>query len=507
MGILQRQIIAQYAVRRSAAQVPPSSLATKSQFLRPSAMGRCWRSAAWWSSGSRPPVTEQFGPERSAMRDRFGVMHFFRFVIVLPKVPWSLDATPLACAKRENESAMRGCRGAQQCARLARIRGLIAAGKGPPVTRALLLLAPILALIFTIMPSSLSCADNAATTMIPAEPAFFLFGCGPRQKLLYRAGELLDARSGEVLKHWSVASASIRPAELTVTLTLTTSAQPVVISEDTQGVWLDEDGTRRSLTAAPVKLPDFLDGKRDVTTAALLRILHHEILLNVVDGKPLPNFMVYRTPWYRDGAMMAMVLARTGNLDLIKEWIMGLREPFDRNNGGQREPDNLGQALYLVSLVADATHPLVATVLKEAESFRSGDHLSGNSDFAAHPVYQTKWMKFGLRALGLPDAWNIPASEDNYSALFWMDYRDQHVGSAGYDSHGAQPYPYLGWASDHFYKKKPTLPAVGFPLSWEAKASQADYRGMSVIAPAYVNARLAAPHTWHAAEIFLYLSE
>jgi len=381
--------------------------------------------------------------------------------------------------------------------------GRTAASKGPPVARTLL----FLALILTTLPCPQFAADSATTSMIPGEPAFFLFGCGPRQKLLYRGGELLDARTGEVLKRWSVASAAIRPAELTVTLTLTTSNQPVVISEDAEGVWLEENGRRASVSAAPVKLPDFIDGKRDATTAALLRILHHEILLNVVDGKPLPNFMVYRTPWYRDAAMMAMVLARTGNVDLIKEWILGLREPFDRNNAGQREPDNLGQALYLVSLVADAKHPLVAAVLKEAESFRVGDHLTGNSDFAPHPVYQTKWMKFGLRALGLADVWKIPLVEDSYSPLFWMDYRDHHVGTAGFVSQGRQAYPYLGWASDHFYGKKPTLPAVAFPLSWEAEASQADYRGMSLVGANYVSARLCAPHTWHAAEMFLYLSE
>ena len=366
-----------------------------------------------------------------------------------------------------------------------------------------------LVLLFCALPLRLTPAGEtaASSTMILAEPAFFLFGCGARQKLLYRGGELLDARTGAVLKRWQVAATSIRADALTVTLTLAESGAQVVISEDEQGVWLSENGTRTSLTAAPVKLPTFTENQRDPQKAALLRVLHHEILLNVVDGKPLPNFMVYQKPWYRDGAMMAMVLARTGNLDLIKEWILGIREPFDRNNKNEREPDNLGQVLYLISLVADAKHPAVATVLKEAETFRVDDHLSGRSDFAPHPVYQTKWLKFGLRALGLPDAWKIPAVEDSYSALFWMDYRDEHVGKKSFDSHGRQPYPYLGWACDHFYSKPPVLPASGFPLSWEANASEADYTGMALVAPAYAKGRLSAPHTWHAAEMFLFLIE
>lgn len=373
---------------------------------------------------------------------------------------------------------------------------------------------PLLALMLSALLWSavpvLEAADlPAKDTMILPEPQFFLFGCGGRQKLLYRGGELLDARTGAVLKRWEVDTAVISPAELTVTLTVKAAlrqpAQQVMISEDEEGVWLSEGGTRLSLTAAPVKLPRFDDGKHDATTAALLRILHHEILLNIVDGKPLPNFMVYEKPWYRDGAMVAMVLAHTGNLDLIKPWILGLREPFDRNNKNEREPDNLGQVLYLVSLVSDANHPIVATILKEAETFRVGDHIRGNSDYAPHPVYQTKWLKFGLRSLGLPDTWRIPAIKDTYSALFWMDYRDQHVGDHAYPSQGRQPYPYLGWACDHFYRKPPRLPAIGFPLTWEANASEADYDGMTVVSQKYARQRISAPHTWHAAEMFLYL--
>lgn len=34
---------------------------------------------------------------------------------------------------------------------------------------------------------------------------------------------------------------------------------------------------------------------------------------------------------------------------------MGLSEVYDRNNKGETEADNLGQALYLVSLVSERT--------------------------------------------------------------------------------------------------------------------------------------------------------
>lgn len=44
-----------------------------------------------------------------------------------------------------------------------------------------------------------------------------------------------------------------------------------------------------------------------------------------------------------------------------------------------------------------------------------------------------------------------------------------------------------------------------YPLTWERRASQARYEGLRAIAPVYAEQRLAAPHTWHAAEAFLLL--
>jgi hypothetical protein len=44
-----------------------------------------------------------------------------------------------------------------------------------------------------------------------------------------------------------------------------------------------------------------------------------------------------------------------------------------------------------------------------------------------------------------------------------------------------------------------------YPLTWEAKASQAQYDGMNRIAPMYAKEKICTPHTWHAAEAFLYL--
>lgn len=336
----------------------------------------------------------------------------------------------------------------------------------------------------------------------PEGPAFQLFGAGPRRKLLYVNGCLSDVRTGQVLRQWTVSAEHVMADPPAVSLT-TTSGEQIRIEENEQGVWLTLNEINHALDPRPLALPQF-DGHPH---AALLRALLHELLVNVVAGAPLPNLLVYDRPWYRDAAMVCMVFERTGHLELVRDWILGLREPYDRNNAGHCEPDNLGEVLYLVSLVSDAAHPVVARVLEAAQGCTVDQHLSGWSDFAPHPVYQTKWMKYGLARLGLPDPYRIPTVPDTYSALFWMAYRDQHQPGEAFSLREGELYPYLAWAEAHFHGAPPPMHLAGqhAPLTWETEASEANYAGLGVLDPALPVTRHAAPHTWHAAEMFLYL--
>ncbi len=335
--------------------------------------------------------------------------------------------------------------------------------------------------------------------------AFFQFGMGPRTKYVFKHGSLLRASDGKVIRQWEVAQERIVPPDYLVQITQPDGVT-VCIREDERAVWIEIDGARQQLagTGNRVKLPSFAGHP----FAPVLRVLHHEILINVCDGLPVPNHFVYKKPWYRDAALMAMCLQATGNLDVIRNWIENLEQPYDRNNAGETEADNLGEALFLISLVSDKQHPLVAKILEELPKFEVRDgkqlYLRGRSDFAEHPVYQTKWAKYGLRALGLNDPYAIPAVADSYSSLFWMDYRDQHV--SGSEATDRQHYPYLGWATDHFLGKHLSpISNRDYPLTWETQASQADYAGMAIVDPAFVAQQTSVPHTWHAAEVFLYL--
>ena len=336
---------------------------------------------------------------------------------------------------------------------------------------------------------------------------FFLFGMGARPKLVYKSGALLESFTGKVLRQWPMKSEIIAPSDYCVSITTTGDAQ-VRIVEDEKAIWIEEDGRRQPVahSQTPICLPAF----GEYRYPRVLRVLHQELLVNVIDGKPVPNYFAYSRPWYRDGAMVAMCLKATGNLGLIKNWLLGLKEPYDGNNGGEREADNLGQALYLISLVSDRNHPLVPRILRELPRWEvqglGGKYIQGRSDFAAHPAYQTKWAKFGLTSLGLPDPYVVPTVPDSYSALFWMAYKDSYA--KGQDANDRDRYPYLGWACDHFHGTSASpIGNRDYPLTWEQEASQARYEGMKVIGEEFVRQRLATPHTWHAAEVFLYLLE
>ena len=340
--------------------------------------------------------------------------------------------------------------------------------------------------------------------------SFFLFGMGNREKFLYKDGKLMESFTGRVVKEWDVDEELIIPSLYRVLLK-TADGKTVLLQEDEKGFWLHEGGKKSFPLVedqSRLVLPTF-EKKR---FPRILKVLHQEILINIVDGVPLPNYFVYKKGWRRDGAMMAICLEKTRNIELIKSWVLNFADPYDRNNAGEEEADNLGQTLFLLSLFADKNHPAVARTLEEIRRFErkndQGKYIQGRSDFAEKPVYQTKFLKWGLKKMGLPDDYIIPDVQDDYATLFWWDYKESHrPGTVDADDHVKNDYyPYLGWAADHFHGlKRNPVSNRDYPLTWEINASQANYEGMRIINSQYTVQRNATPHTWHAAEIFLYL--
>ncbi|WP_283625046.1 hypothetical protein [Clostridium butyricum] len=120
--------------------------------------------------------------------------------------------------------------------------------------------------------------------------------------------------------------------------------------------------------------------------------------------------------------MASMVLEETGNVNLIKDWILNLKDPYDMQNAGVKEADNLDQALYMISLVSDKNHTLVDEILDEAENIKVDNYINGQFNFLERPIYTTKWLKYGLEKLNIEDNFLILDIKDEYSNLFWMDY-------------------------------------------------------------------------------------
>lgn len=331
--------------------------------------------------------------------------------------------------------------------------------------------------------------------------AFYLFGMGNRRKFLYKAGTLYDATTGDILRSWTPTQEQIIPHEYTVRWQ-TRDGRLYSIEEDEEGVSLKVEGTRTFLTQGPLHLPAFAGNPH----AHVLKVLLHEVLINVVEGKPLTNLFTQTRPSYRDAAIICEALRKTDNLALAREWISALDEPFD-GAGPDREPDNLGQALFLISLASDSAHPLVQRLLEEARRLRKTDYIEGRTEGGEHPVYQTKWLKFGLKSLGLEDTYKIPVAFDPYASVFWLDFRDIPNNGPPFAEKVKDASPSLAWAEAHFHGWDPPmpLPAKSYPLSWEVQGRTP--LGMTMVSKEFVDRKVVAPHARHAAEMLLYFLE
>lgn len=323
---------------------------------------------------------------------------------------------------------------------------------------------------------------------------------GNRPKLIYTDGVLYSYPTYEAQYRFTVLEETIVPEEYTVLLK--TDEGSVRITEDEDGIWLSGGSEPVCLGSGKLCLPSF-DGH---PYRNLLRILHHEICINIIGGQPVPNYFVYPKAWYRDGAMMAMVLEATGNLHLISDWAAGLDDLYDRNNKGNEESDNLGQLLYILAVTGHRDHPLIPAAVEEAERRLENGVLTGSTDYSEHPVYQTKWLKYGMESLGMDTSHlRIPDVPDSYNSIFWMDGHTEEPAEHGYN----WKYPYLSWAKIHTMRQKPDDKYLhcAYPISSETRASEADYEKLRPLFPEYADNRCAAPHTWHAAEMFLYLTD
>ena len=347
--------------------------------------------------------------------------------------------------------------------------------------------------------------------MIKPEKQFFIFGMGNREKLIYKeGGELIRFDTNEIILKLDIITEQFAFDRYTIII-WTRIGKIYRLYENSYGVYLDditggEINSSKCLTGGDyINLPDFEDYKYP----AQLRILHHEILVSFLGDNPVPNIYVYKKPWYRDGAMMAMCLEKTKNLHLMRNWALSITDLYDRNNKGNCEPDNLGQLAFVLSYFVDKNYPLMQDLQYEANRIMENGLLTGLTDYSHHEIYATLWLKLAYERLNIDTSFiKIPQEFDSYARMFWMDKKDIET-KTHYDNAYDEKYPYLSWARYHFNIDEidEKLLEIKYPMSWEIEASEAIYENIAPLSEEYAKHKCAAPHSWHAAEMFLYLIE
>ena len=349
--------------------------------------------------------------------------------------------------------------------------------------------------------------------MIKPENQFYIFGMGHREKYVYKNGMLIKAKTNEIVYSWDVDHEKFLFDRYTVII-WTKEKEIYIITENEEGLFVRHTNNSVAegeiideifLAKSKINLPCFEEYKY----SEQLRILHQEILVSFLDKTPVPNFYVYDTAWYRDGAMMALVLERTGNIELLRDWALSVTELYDKNNKGNCEPDNLGQLAYVLSFFVDKDYKIVKEIVAEAKRISKNGVLTGMTDYGHHEIYSTLWLKFGLNKLGIDTSFiSIPKEFDNYARMFWMD-RSGIETETHYENEYNEWYPYLWWAVKHFENEpiEEKYLEIKYPMSWEICASEAKYERIKPLSEEYARSKCGAPHSWHASEMFMYLIE
>jgi len=346
--------------------------------------------------------------------------------------------------------------------------------------------------------------------MIKPEKQFYIFGFGPREKYIYKeGGELIKFSTGEVVRKFDVMREKFLFDRYRVVI-WTNDGLTYDIYENEDGIYIrnitSDNGEQICLASSEkINLPDFEEYKYP----AQLRILHAEILTSFLGDNPVPNIYVYKKPWYRDSAMMVLCLEKTGNLHLVKNWALSVTELYDKNNKGNCEPDNLGQLAFVLSYFVDKSHPLIGKIISEAKRITENGLLTGMTDYSHHEIYSTLWLKLALERLNEDTSFiKISQEFDSYARMFWMDKRGVETNTP-FDYTYDTKYPYLTWALWHFDNTPidEKYLEVKYPMSWEIEASEAIYENIAPLSEEYAKNKCGAPHSWHAAEMFMYLIE
>ena len=332
---------------------------------------------------------------------------------------------------------------------------------------------------------------------------YYYFGMANRKKFIYRNNRLIEIDSKKVIKEFEEKDHYIIPNIHTVIIE-TTDGKFIKIMEDEEGIHYIVNGKDELLDNTKIELYSFENQKYQ----NIKKVLYGDLLFNIKDGVIYPNIIVYNKTWYRDAALTCMVLKQTNDTNLISDWVNNITEIYDLQNDGNKEPDNLGELLYILSTQENKNEELINKIEEEAERLSNenpnGYYIYGKTDFGDQYLYQNLWYKLGIESIGKKykfDLSTIP--EDNYSKMAWWSNYELKDKSPYQLS---EEYPYLSYAANHKMHNS-TIPMNenSYPLSWESYASQANYDNYFEIDRIMNYSKISPLHSWSASELLLWL--
>lgn len=342
---------------------------------------------------------------------------------------------------------------------------------------------------------------NLQTTDILNNDSYYFLGFAGRKKIIYLNGKLMNFDDKSVIHDFGKVKFDLVIPNIYTVIVVTTDNHYYKITENSKGIYINDKLIAD--TDVAIKLENFSNLKYQ----EVLKTLYGEILFNIKDGKIIPNILVYNKAWYRDAALGAMVLLNTNNLDLIESWILNETEIYDLQNKGNKEPDNLGEMLYILALFDQKNDKLISKIKNEAKKIAqkndNGYYLTGLTDYAAHTSYQNSWYKLAINKLGEKYEFSKDVPTTTYTSLAWWD----PDGCLPSDYEAQTNYPYLDWAKGHCSHDTHNIYVNSdvYPMSWESNASEAKYQQMDILSSYYVDNRISPTHVWTASEMILFL--
>ncbi|MBR2391493.1 MAG: hypothetical protein IKB06_03255 [Clostridia bacterium] len=350
-----------------------------------------------------------------------------------------------------------------------------------------------------------------------------IFGMGLRNKFLIEK-ESENPGSARIYKYWpsikwkdeilrKITVLEYDSVNYTAKLRNEETKEILYMYENEDGVYLKNGNKITVLDESQhINIPTF----EEYEHPDYMRAAFGEMMVNITQKGVVPNILFFgETYWYKHTAMVAMALEKTGNLSQILPMINSITPAkiydYARNGNvaknGIQHIDNLGQVLYLMSLLDKPKQNVVNAVLTEVKKYeKNNPNVSGKkyiealTDGYAYPAFQTKWLKFGMDSLGIDSsAYDVKGLTDWYHTSCWFYekstknklWMDLEVETEKLFNHNISTEPFITWGVLHAYQAKIELPEnIVYPLTHSGKISTEGY---------------SITHSHTASEMLLYL--